>query len=1099
MKIYINLKLYCIAILLSVSACQNDESSSISNSSQLFSSIAPSQSGINFENNITVDLTNGQNIMAYEYFYNGGGVGIGDFDNDGLPDVFMAGNEVADKLYRNKGNLKFEDITNTAGITSKGWSLGVSVVDINLDGWLDIYVCRGGPTNGLWNSQNVLYINKQDGTFIEQAAAYGLNDPNLSTQAAFFDYDKDGDLDAYVMNESPFARASAKKQSEVLQNKDLLRKSSGRFFINENNKFRDISEQAGTLSYGYGLGLAVSDFNEDGWLDFYVTNDYTIPDKLFINQQDGSFRDELKIRTKHIPWFAMGIDVADINNDSHLDMAIVEMASTDHVRGKTLMATMDSKTFWQNINQRKYQYQYMFNSLQISDQEGGYYDAAAAYNVLSTDWSWAPLLADYDNDGYKDYYVTNGFRKYINDNDFRQKLRDYAAKQGAVPPAERAALYETIPEAKIANLAFQNKNGKSFEAVTNWGLNQESYSNGAAYSDLDNDGDLDLIVNNIDQKAFLYENNSNSNFLTVQLKSNLPITGTSVKCYTEDGITQLQKYSPVRGFLSSMVGPLHFGLGKNDHIEKIEITWPDGKMQTIKSPEINKRMTVQYNQATGQDSNTNKEAIKVFEAVNNLGIDFVHTENRFDDFNKEVLLPYRQATLGPFINKGDINGDGLEDFFIGGARGQAGKLYIQSKASTFSSSSDNVFATDADYEDMGSLFFDADGDGDQDLYIVSGGNSYDFGSSLSQDRLYINQGNGQLKKEANRLPVIKYSGSRVKNADLDGDGDQDLIIGGRLKAQEYPVTPKSYILINEGGIFIDKTEEWSADFASAGLVNDIIVSDLNGDKKPDLVVAGEWMKILFLENTGDHFENKSDNYLKENDGGWWFRLLEEDVDQDGDMDIIAGNLGLNSKYSASYKKPFEVLANDFDKNGVTDIVLTKDYNGKRVPVRGKECSTEQMPFIKEKFPSYEGFATSSIDEILGKEIENALRLQVTNFRSTILINEGGSFTPKELPKEIDLFPVYGIVSADVNQDGKNDLIATGNIYQTEIETPRIDSGNGLVLINKGNGDYEPMLSKASGYKTPADAKDLCTLTLANGKTLLLVSNNSNIVQQFVLK
>lgn len=1062
-----------------------------------FERISSKDSGIDFKNILTPDLKSNLNILGYEYFYNGGGVGILDFNKDGFQDIFLTGNMVEDKLYLNKGNMSFEDVTQSAGITSHDWSTGVSIVDINQDGWDDIYVSRGGPLKQKYSQFNVLYVNQKDGTFIESSRSHNLNDGNLSTQAVFFDLDNDNDLDCYVLNESPSNKISYQQVQQIESNEALLPLYSGRLLINNNGTFTDVTKSAGVLRYGYGLGVFVNDINDDGWLDFYVCNDYQIPDFMFINQGDGTFKDEIKERTKHTSWFSMGIDGADINNDLKEDFFLAEMASTDHIRGKTLMAPMNADLFYFCQDSLSYQTQYMFNALNLNNGDGTYSDVASVYGVLASDWSWAPLFADFDNDGYQDLFITNGFRKYVNDNDFRANLRELAKKGSTVSEEEKIEIYNSIPEVKIRNAMFKNFEGKKFkDQGIDWGLEAASYSNGAAYADLDNDGDLDLIVSNIDEEVSIYQNNITSqNYLRINLVSNNPLQGTKVICYTSDGNTQMRTYNRIRGFQSSVEPYLHFGLAKHNTVDSVVVKWFNKREQTIQNVPANQTLNVNYIHSLPPKGNKKprNSNIQVVEKI-----DFKHQENTFNDYDKEVLLPYKQSTLGPFLSKGDINNDGLEDIYIAGARGQAGILYQQNNRGEFLSTSNATFEADAASEDLGSLFFDADMDGDQDLYVVSGGNSFDPDDKLLQDRLYLNDGKGNFKKDSEALPSMITSGSNAVSTDLDKDGDNDLIVAGRLVPGNYPYAANSYILINEDGKFRDATSEWNNDFYELGLVNDIICTDLNGDQKEDVIIAGEWMPIKVFINTGTSLKDETDTFFPDGSPkGWWLKIRSMDVDQDGDQDFIVGNVGLNTKFKASKEKPFEVIANDFDDNGVLDIVLTKKYKGKTVPTRGKECSTEQMPFVSEKYPTYKGFAEASITDILGEEkVEEALKLSATEFESIILINDNGTFKTQKLPIEVSAFPLYGISEADVNGDDINDLILSGNLYNMEIETPRLDAGTGLILTNDGKGNFSVDQDLSIIFKADGDAKDQIIVKNANGHSLLFVANNNAGLSQF---
>jgi len=1086
--------LLLFVVVLLFSSCGKDSSQELSGS--LFSKMSAEQTGIDFRNDLMEDIYSSWNVLSYEYFYNGGGVALGDINDDGLLDVFFTGNTSHNKLYLNKGNFKFEDITNSAGIIHQGWATGATMADVNNDGKLDIYICQGGPYKQADKRKNLLYINQGDNKFTESATAYGLDDANLSTQAAFFDMDKDGDLDCYVMNESKYFRVKLSQILKDIEDPTKHQQASGRMFRNDGGKFTDITTEAGMLRYGYGLGLCVSDINEDGYPDVYVANDYSVPDMMYINQKDGTFLDEIKLRTKQISWFSMGVDIADVNNDLKKDIAVVDMATGDHVRGKTLMASMNPAAFQQTLD-LGYQRQHMFNAFQINDGSNSYNNLAGMYKLLKTDWSWASLFADFDNDGYKDYFVSNGYRRYSRDNDSRLRLRQARdANGGIVPNHLRKELFDQIPQIPIENVVYHNSKGEKFDEIgADWGINDAGYSNGAAYGDLDNDGDLDLIVNNIDDLAFVYRNNSNgsNNYLTVDLMSKQAKEGAFVTIKHGDN-QQLLEYGTVRGFQSTVTPFLHFGLGDSEQVDELTVVWPDKKFQKLSNVNVNQKLKLDHTKASGTYAPEKTSVADKFVLKSDKL--FTHKENVYDDFVTEILVPYRQSTLGPFISNADVNGDGRIDFYIGGAKGQSGSLFLQQADERFVPASTQPWKAHIDREDIGSHFFDADGDGDVDLYVVSGGNEYEIGDNLLQDRLYINNGKGNFSYSSKALPKMLDSGSRIESADIDGDGDLDLFVGGRLIPKNYPRSPRSYLLENKNGRFTDVTFNWSEELMNPGLVNDVLWTDLNGDGKQDLVLTGEWMSVRAFVNSGTALEESSsffDNDLK----GWHFKIHQADLDGDGDQDLVVGNLGLNSKFSASKEHPFQVLANDFDGNGTCDIVLAKDYKGKTVPVRGRECSSQQMPFILDKFKTYNEFANASVEDILGVDkIAEGLKLSVNNFSSGIYVNEGGKYTFQELPLQAQAFPVMGIVTEDVNADGFMDIILAGNIYNMEIETPRLDSGDGLVLLGDGKLAYSALKSVDTGFKVSRDVKDLSALKINKENKLLLVANNNGPLEIF---
>ena len=1088
-----------ITAFLCLSSCSDDTTSY-----SAFELISEKHSNISFQNNLIDDpLIEQKNVLSFDHYFNGAGVATGDLNNDGLIDIIFTGNEAPNEIYINKGGFKFESITKTANInTNETWSTGVSLMDINGDGWLDIYICQSGHPSTLPNNRrNKLYVNNKNLTFTEAAELYGLDDPGLSHQAIFFDLDNDKDLDCMVFNTSKYVRIDLKAVYKDLENPKNVKNASSTLYLNNNGKFKDITEQAGVLAYGFALGCLVSDINKDGWLDMYQANDYSAPDFMYINQKDGTFKDEIKKYTKQGSWFSMGVDIADINNDLLLDIATVDMATSDHVRGKTLMEGMNRNNFNYFIYERGYQRQHMFNALQINQGNNKFSNLASLYGVLQSEWSWATLLTDFDNDGYKDFFITNGYRRYARDNDSRRRIRSARdPKTNSVPESKRKELYAQIPEFKLSNYMLKNNEGKQFENMSEeWGLDLPTYSNGAAYADFDNDGDLDLIINNIDSPASLYKNNlgNKNNYLNIELISNLPKVGANVVAIYK-GQHQLLEYSPVRGYLSTVDDRLHLGLANTQTVDTLIVNWPSGRHQILTNVDANQFLKInlkdskegryQYPQTTEEPIYTETTDIK-----------YTHKENYYDDLITEVLLPYEQSKLGPGLATADVNGDGLDDVYIGGAPDQAGALWLQTKSSNFELSSQSIFNKHKDHEDHGAHFFDMDNDGDQDLYVVSGANEIENDDPLASDRLYINNGKGKFTDASDRLPSMTDIGLKVRSNDIDNDGDLDLIVGGRIIPKNYPKPPRSYILENNNGRFTDVTDSWSKEIATIGLVNDFIFTDFDNDDKDDLIIVGEWMPISFFKNTGSSYINVTDQKLDTPLSGWWFSIKELDLDNDGDQDLVVGNLGMNSKFHASSKKPFKVVSNDFDNNGVNDVVLIKEYKGKDVPVRGRECSSEQMPYIAEKFETYSGFANASVIDILGEDkINEGISLSVNTFENIILVNENGSYTVKNLPFEAQGFPIYGIESTDINNDGLIDLIVCGNIYNMEPETPRQDAGNGLTLINKGDMTFDAK-GITSGFYAPYDAKGIIKVNKANGNECFIVANNNEKIQTFELQ
>lgn len=1057
----------------------------------LFEKKTSSQTAINFENTINDNINGRFNALTFQYIFNGGGVGVADINNDGLQDIYFTGNMVPDELYLNKGNFKFENISKTAGIQTKGWSNGVSFVDINNDGWLDIYVCKGGPEVDANIKQNKLFINQQNNTFKEAAKQYGLADNRISTQAAFFDYDNDGDLDCFVMNNAVYKSGRVHENQERLKtDKTFLLDNTSNLYQNNNGQFSVVTAKAGLADYSYGLGLLIQDFNEDNLPDIYIANDYYVPDKMYINNGNGTFTDQIRQRTRQTSFYSMGIDAADFNNDGLTDITVLDMSSNDHVLNKTLMPSMNVNLFYTLVAHYGFQYQYMFNSLQLNMGNGRYSNVAQMAGIASTEWSWSVLAADYDLDGLQDLHITNGLKKYLSDNDFRTRIKALNAKANAgqtISSQEKHKLYNSMPTHKIENILFKNNAGLTFNAMqAQWGINEKLNSNGAAYADLDNDGDLDLIINNIDAPASILENKATNqnNFITIDVDYNN--MNTVVEIYSNE-VTQTKEYHPVRGYQSSQDHRLNFGLAKAKKADSIIVKWNKETYTKLINVEANQFLKIRKEKTFYINTKNEQALFKAIDATK-AGISFKHKENKYNDYKSEVLLPYLQSTLGPKISKADINKDDLDDFYIGGAAGQAGELYIQQQNKTFKKVQ-GPWIKDAACEDMGSLFFDADSDGDLDLYVCSGGNAFDESNAALIDRLYINNGNLSFVKFG-KLPNIKRVTNVATAADFDDDGDVDLFIGGRHQPQKYPLSQASYFLINNNGNFTFGNV--LKDIAQAiGMVNDACFVDIDADEDQDLIVATEWGPIHILENKNGNFSNENKKWNTTSYTGWWQALLIEDIDNDNDLDIIAGNLGSNSKFKASKEKPFKIFAGDFDQNGTHDLFLSKKYKENYVPVRGLQCASEQMPALQQQFSSYQSFATSSIHQILGG-IENQSVFECTTFQSGIFINQNNSFTFQPLPNMAQISPILAIQSIDINNNGLIDIIIAGNIYNTEPETPRLDALSAQLLINKGKCSFQQMSKTKSGLDVFSNVKHAKLLQSKNSTMLIYGVNNNKI-------
>ena len=1100
-------KLLLSILILAAYSCGNEQTETQADVSQerddlhqrLFEKVPASRSNILFANNLKEDVSTIENLFDFDYFYNGAGVGVEDLNNDGLLDIFFAGNQVPNALYMNKGDLVFEDVSQESGInTNKVWANGVTFVDINQDGWMDIYVSQGGPKRD-YDRANLLYINQGDGTFKEEAEAFGLDDKGISTQSVFFDYDGDGDLDCFVSNENEFYGLDPRtffNQMEVRPN-DLAR-SSVHMYRNDGGRFTQVTSEAGMLTPSFGLGVTAGDIDNDGLIDVYVANDYYVPDALFVNQGNGTFLNRIKDYTKQVTFYGMGVDVADINNDGLQDIYVLDMASSDHVRSKTLMASMNTSRFSLLVDYFEMPYQYMFNSLQIN-QGGNRFSNAVQYTKMAkTDWSWAGLMADLDLDGNKDVYVTNGYRRYALDNDSQIMVRQAKeAYQGQVPLEVKQRLYDALPSEKLSNILFHNTGELHFNNETaKWGFLEPSFSNGAAYGDLDNDGDLDLVINNIDEVAFLYRNNSvereMGNFLKVVTKGLTSEPFAKVHIHVGDQ-QQFIETKRVKGYLSATSNDAHFGLGDAEIVDTVRVIWPNGRMEERYNVSANSTLEFDQSQATAVYQYPDP-SIGLFAETVVPGLRFDHEENQYDDFAREVLLPYKQSTFGPYMAKGDLNGDDREDIWIGGASGQPGAIFLQTE-SGFTRSAQPALRADAAHEDMEAVFFDADGDSDLDLFVVSGGNEFERGSAVYSDRLYLNDGNGTFSRKNDAvLAGLTESGKSVISLDLDQDGDDDLVVGNRIVPQQYPVAAVSHVLRNNGGSFDLVTDEVAPDFANFGVVNSLLATDFDRDGQMDFIAVAEWGGIGMFRNEGQKFTNVSAQYGMDQELGWWFKVAETDLNGDGFSDYLFGNMGGNMKFKASADKPFKVFGNDFDQNGTYDIVLSKQYKDKEVPVRGRECSSQQMPFITEKFQSYNAFANASLQDIYGEGLNDAYTAEMNTFDSMVLLGrpEGG-YEKQVLPTEAQLFPLMDAVFTDLDGDGFQDAILAGNIYNTEVETPRMDMGSGLVLMGGSNG-YSTLAPPQAALYLEGNVKSLLMVDGPAGSKLLLGGANDGALQ-----
>ncbi|MDO5988423.1 VCBS repeat-containing protein [Flavivirga amylovorans] len=1065
----------------------------------LFKSLSSKETGISFNN--TIEENPGNFFIVYNYAYNGGGVAIGDINNDGLSDIYFTGNQVENKLYLNKGNFRFEDITSSAGVGGgDGWDNGVVMVDVNGDSFLDIYVCKGGWRGTDAERTNLLYINNGDNTFSEQAKQYNIADTGFSMMASFFDMDNDNDLDMYLINRPKrffLSHDDIKKGKE--EQSPLYR---DKLYENVNGVYKEIGLKSGiNQTYAYGLGLSTSDLNNDGFSDIYVANDYFESDYFFKNKGNKTFSQNIQSITNHVAFYGMGIDVVDFNNDGYEDLVELDMTSSDHVRAKTTMASMNVDAFYRILEAGNH-YQYMHNMLQINNGNGFFSEIGQFAGIDKTDWSWSCLGSDFDNDGLRDLFISNGFRRDIFDKDATSKFSSYIESKEKKKRSKSENVQHIVSlfnENKISNYIYKNNGDLKFSnKIKDWGLEAISFSNGAAVGDLDNDGDLDLIVNNINDAAFVYKNNSEksgNNYLKVKLKgpkNNTLGLGAKITVFNKDSI-QYHELKNVRGYLSSVEPIAHFGLGKTNVIDSVKVVWPDKKVNLHSNLKVNTVLTVDYKEANRLK--LKKEQYNpVFKDITKhafLGKQVTHKENEFDDFKTQILLPHKLSTEGPCISVADVNNDGFEDFYLGGAVNQSGRLFLQKKHETFVESKQTSFLKDKNYEDVASVFFDANKDGAVDLYVASGGNEFHEKSPEYQDRLYLNDGKGHFVK-SNNFPEITSSGGCVLPLDYDDDGDLDLFVGGRLVPNRYPAHSKSYLLQNNSGFFTDVTSQFAKDLEFIGMVTDAVWQDIDGDSKNELLVVGEWMPISLFQIKDGVFEKLEHPTLNKTNG-WWNTIEAKDIDLDGDIDFIVGNLGENYKFKASEEKPFYVFASDYDKNGTNDVFLAKDYKDKIVPVRGKECSTEQLPSLSKKFATYNEFAISDIGTILDDKALTSQKHEAYTFQSVFLINNGGVLEIKKLPNQAQYSTVQSIVVNDFNKDGINDVLLTGNKFNVEIETTRADASVGLLLNGIKNFDFKEVKPTSSGVFLPFNVKESKAIKLGeNAQGILVGINNGSI-------
>jgi hypothetical protein len=1108
----------CFSLVL-FPACRQEEQPR-----PLFKLLTPDQTGVTFANTITTN--DSLNVQSDPYVYNGAGVAIGDIDNDGLPDIFLAGNMVSSRLYLNKGNMRFEDITESAGVKTSTWATGATMVDINNDGYLDIYVSVSGSEGSKGKDRaNLLFINNGDRTFTEAAAQYGIADTGFTTQAVFLDYNRDGCLDLFLLNNSPkdFARGAA--DTHPLGVRSNSPEGYNKLYRNNcDGTFTDVSREAGILrQVGYGLGVVVADVNGDGWPDIYVSNDVAPNDVLYINNGDGTFTDKAGAWLKHTSFAGMGVDIADFNNDGWPDILQMDMipAALDQRKRMSGYLTNGGRL---ELRRRGFRDDYDVNSLQLSNgvtQNGDviFSEIASLAGVAYTGWSWSALFADFDNDGYKDIFVTSGYPKAANDLDYQ------AAALGARRTGDHLTalrLQKELRGYRLSNSVFRNNGDLTFTDKTKeWGMDQPGFSYGAAYADLNNDGRLDLVVNRIDAPAAIYENvqpkDEAHHYLQVTLQGdarNRRGIGAQL-IVTAGGQKQFIYHSPYRGYMSTMDDRAHFGLGRAKRVDSLEVIWPDGWDQLLTNLDVDRMVTVKQGDARHEASGRCRGAgcfsrpptpdprLRMFQPMDaRRALKYKQPEGTLVDFDVQPLLPYQVSRQGPPIAVADVNGDGLDDVFIGGGGGVPGKLFLQRKDGRFSESvQGQPWAADKDYEDWGAIFFDANGDGLPDLYVASCGYQRAPGSRFLQDRLYINQGGGRFVRDTQALPPMLTCKGSVAAGDFNGDGRLDLFVGGRLTPRNYPYPTRSYLLRNDGGHFTDVTEEVAPELAHpGGMITAAVWADLDGDGRLDLVTAGEWMPLQFYHNDGKTLRNVTASVGLPPLRGWWYSLAVGDFNHDGHPDLVAGNVGLNFAYTTSPQSRFGVYAADFTGNRSTDIVLTQEIGGTEYPLFGRARLGPTIYPAALRFPTYASFATASVVQLFGADqLPRALHYQTDTFASVYLQNNGdGTFTAVPLPNLAQISPIRGIIAQDVDGDGNLDLIVAGNLYDTEPNTTPADAGNGLWLKGDGRGHFTPVPPVASGFLAPRNVTGLALIRTPAGKAVL-VANSGDSLQAFTIR
>jgi len=1103
-----NFRLSFIILLnfvLFLSSCRKLEEG---NKEYLFDKLPMDSTGVNFVNQLTFDQE--FNIYTYRNFYNGGGVGLGDINNDGLIDIYLTGNQSPNKLYLNKGNFKFEDITDKAGVAGvKAWSTGVALADVNGDGWLDIYVCNSGDIKGD-DKENELFINNGDQTFTERAGEYGIADKGFTTHAVFFDFDRDNDLDLYILNNSYQAIGSFNLMKNERPKRDAL--GGDKLMRNDGDHFTDVSEQAGIYGsvIGFGLGITVGDIDKDGWPDIYVSNDFFERDYLYLNNHDGTFRERLTDQMKSISGASMGADLADINNDGWPDIFVTEMLPRDNERLKTVTTFENWDRYRYNVK-NDYYHQFTRNMLQLNNGNNSFSEIGRLTGMEATDWSWAALMFDMNNDGLKDVFVANGIYQDLTNQDYLQYVSNEEVVRSIVSgnQVNYKKLVELIPSSPVPDYAFQNMGNFIFvDKAAEWGIGEPNFSNGSAYGDLDNDGDLDLVINSINAPASIIRNqtelllpeNRYLKFNLTGLGKNTQAIGAKIEVI-KAGQKFYVEQMPNRGFESSIDPRPNIGLGKIDTVDQVKVQWPDGKETVLHNLATNQTIKLRQDEAAPALASKSDFVLSPF-VKEDMSIDFMHHENDFVDFDRDKLIYHMLSTEGPRVTKGDVNGDGLDDFFIGGAKDFAGALFIQTAEGTFKRTNKNVFELDKISEDLGSVFFDADNDNDLDLYVCSGGSEFSSISNAYIDRLYVNDGNGNFVKSNQPLPTTDMeSTSVVKAADFDNDGDIDLFVGVRTQSFSYGLPMNGYILSNDGrGKFSNVTSSIAPSLTNVGMITDATWTDIDKDGDFDLLVVGEYMPIKVFVNERGKLIDKTDESILQLTNGWWNRIKAADLDNDGDVDFVVANHGLNSRFKASEQKPLSMYINDFDKNGTIEQIICTFNGDISYPMVLRHDLTAQIPSLKKKYLKYEEYKNQTVQNIFTEsELKEAVKLDVFELGTGILLNDGkGKFTFSRLPVEAQISPMYAIEIDDFDLDGNQDILLGGNLYNVKPEAGRYDASYGIFLKGDGHGKFIAVPSLNSGLKIDGEVRDFVMLK-SKGRNLLLVARNNDSVSFYKTK